>query len=78
MDATEGQQGAESDAQHADRESLELQSNGQPLDKETQSRSRHKRQLSRSLDLSRRSTSSRAAKQQKQGEIPDALRRRLP
>ena len=68
MDATGDQQGSESDAQHeGDREVQGRPASPQLLD-ESHSCHRPKRALNRSLDLSRRSVSSRAAKHQKKGE----------
>ena len=68
VDATGEQQDTEGDAQHeGDREAQGRPASSQLLE-ESHSCHRPKRHLSRSLDLSRRSVSSRAAKHQKQGE----------
>ncbi len=71
MDAAEEQPGAEAASQQeADRE-VEGAAASPPQEEALQPR--QKRHLSRSLDLSRGSVSSRAAKHQKQGEAASAL-----
>ncbi len=68
VDATGEQQDTEGDAQHEGDREVQGRLASSQLVEESHSCHRPKRPLSRSLDLSRRSVSSRAAKHQKQGE----------